>query len=490
MKLFLQLIPAQSPRHQSRLRYAFRLFCAVYDHTPILDGSEAGSADLWVTYSKSCAAPAGINILTLHNGYRVRPLSAPAARPDRFRGSDAATVLFYRPEHSMQPDWLAEMFEWVSCADEYSITARDSVGRIPFRDTVFARYNLDERTPWAAVAMSFLQRAICGLVPRADTRAKAPQLTLSHAVVCSHDVDFLPDGHVSSVARLAANVVIALREFSPGLALGITSRTLRLVMGGSDPFLTIEGLAGCEQRAGTTSSFFFLVQHRHSRDANYTIETPGIPALMDRLKSMGMDVGVHGSYTALESHDGLAAEFECARRHGFRPIGLRQHWLRFTLDRFIPAVESARALCDASVGWQDRIGFRAGACFPFPPYNFAEERPARFLEFPLAVMDQAVPSNRAHAVHQLSELLRTSRGYGWGGISLLWHPAAFGGVQLDASIGTTFFDLLELGCRCSDKWMSAAQLLCEVRKRYIDVGLMTHDWGADLKSVGTGHRVA
>jgi hypothetical protein len=194
-----------------------------------------------------------------------------------------------------------------------------------------------------------------------------------------------------------------------------------------------------------------------------------------------MEIGLHGSYTSLDTESGLAEEFAILQKCGFRPLGGRQHWLRFSLDRLIPAVEKAWALFDTSLGWQNRIGFRAGACFPFPPYNFAQERPATFLELPLAVMDQALPAKEDEAFDAVAELLATSRTYGWGGISLLWHPEAFGGGQLPMGIGRTFCDLVNVRSRWKDDtWMSAGEFVRKVCHRYKETGLMDRGWGGNL----------
>src|SRR6185437_11424159 len=143
MKIALEFIPAQSPEHQSRLRYAFQLFCAVYGHEPIFDGMKRDAADLRITYSSDRARQQGSKALRLHNGYRPRPITSPAPRPQSFSEDGSTTVLFYSPEESAEVDWLAEIFEWTSCANEYSVSARDSVGRIPFEQSIFGRYNLD-----------------------------------------------------------------------------------------------------------------------------------------------------------------------------------------------------------------------------------------------------------------------------------------------------------------------------------------------------------
>jgi hypothetical protein len=483
MKIALEFTPAQSPEHQSRLRYAFQLFCAVYGHKPVMESTNADTADLRITYFSDGTTRQGPKVLRLYNGYRPRPLTTPAPRPRSFSEDGRTTVLFYPTENSAEVDWLAEIFEWTSCADEYSVSARDSVGRIPFEKNVFARYALDERRPYAALAMWFLQHAICKLFPVAEERARVPETSLRHAIVCSHDVDFLSLGYLSTLVRLAKNSIIALLQKSPILAFGIAARELRFALGGLNPLRNVEQLASSEQASGVTASFNFIVRHGHRRDANYRIESPAVIALAKRLQSMGMDIGVHGSYTSLDTDGGLSREFEVLQKHGFRPLGGRQHWLRFSLDRLIPAVERAGALFDTSLGWQNRIGFRAGACFPFPPYNFAEERPARFLELPLAVMDQALPSNEEGAVNEIANLLATSRMYGWGGISVLWHPEALGGGQLPIGIGRTFYDLVNACSGWKDTWLSAGDFLRKVRNRYIEVGLMDKGWGANLINV-------
>lgn len=482
MKIALEFIPAQSPKHQSRLRYAFQLFCAVYGHEPVLDSTNAATADLCITYSSDRVIGKGPKALRLYNGYRPRSLTSPAPRPRSFSKDGKTTVLFYPTESSAEIDWLSEIFEWTSCADEYSVSARDSIGRIPFEKNVFSRYKLDEQRPYAALAMWFLQHAIHKLFPVAEERARAPEIGWTHAIICSHDVDFIPLGYLSTLGRLAKNSLIALQN-SPTHAFGIAARAVRFALGGTNPLRNDEQLARSEHTSGVTSSFNFIVHHGHRRDANYRIESQAVIALAKRLQSMGMEIGMHGSYTSLDTGDGLAREYEIFRKHGFRPLGGRQHWLRFSLDRLMRALEMAGALFDTSIGWQNRIGFRAGACFPFPPYNFAEERPARFLELPLVVMDQALPPNAEEAFREVAKLLATSRMYGWGGISLLWHPTAFGGGQLPSGIGHAFYDLVNARCEWKDTWLSAGEFLRKVRTRYVQVGLMDRNWGASLINV-------
>jgi hypothetical protein len=98
-------------------------------------------------------------------------------------------------------------------------------------------------------------------------------------------------------------------------------------------------------------------------------------------------------------------------------------------------------------------------------------------------MDQALPAKAEEAFREVAGLLATSRMYGWGGISLLWHPEAFGGGQLPIGIGRTFYDLVNLRSEWKDTWLSAGEFVRKVCSRYIEAGLMDRVWGANLINV-------
>jgi hypothetical protein len=233
------------------------------------------------------------------------------------------------------------------------------------------------------------------------------------------------------------------------------------------------GLIEGENRRAVSASYFFIPVRKHRRDANYDVADPKVLASM-REVAKSAEIGVHASYTSLDHEQQLEREFDGLRQLGFRPSGGRQHWLRFTLDRLIPEIERAGAEYDCSLGWNDRVGFRAGACFTFPPYDFENERPAQFLEIPLVMMDQALLEGGAQAetlLRSATTLLSASRANGWGGISVLWHPAAFGGVQLAEEVGQVFWKLLDLREDASDVWISGENFLTLVQDRYRRVGL-------------------
>ncbi len=473
MRILLQFASEQSPAHRARLAYAFRLFCSIYGHEPVIGNARDHSPDVMLTYEQN---PEDHGSICLTKADLVRPLSQPAPDPIMFSKNGEQTALFYRPSEKREPDWLAEIFEWVSCADEYSCKQRDSVGRVPFGAAYVGRHGLNPRVPYAAVGMALLHKAITRIKPEASRTPQSPSPSTHHFVVNTHDVDFLPNGVVPSSYRLAKNALISLSLYKSGRAAAVQSASaVTVVFGGRDPLEQVAPLAQRERSQQTSASYYFLCGGRHRRDGNYSIQNASTSDLMHLLEETEqMEIGVHGSYRCMEQPENLAAEFDELRGLGFRAIGGRQHWLRFTIPQLVRAVQRADAAYDASIGWPYDMGFRTGACFAFPPYDFEREAPAAFLELPLVVMDGGfrTGNHESTGYQAVADILAASRRYGWGGISLLWHPTAFGGGQYPPEVGDCFWKLLGDGHNSSETWLSAASFVRSVWQRYQNVGLL------------------
>lgn len=479
MNIYLDMPEYASVALRARLSYAFRLFCAIYGHKPILDSADATKWGVAIRYCDSGARTSigDARTVWLCRGLRDRDPREPAPPPVRYSRNGLSTMLHYAPQHSKAPDWLGEIFEWVSCADEYSVTALDSVGRALFEATYAGRHNIDVCTPYAALAMRGLQQEIWRIAPQAGENPRAPEGLEGHAVIPTHDIDYFPMGRAHAVHRLAHNAVNScVLARRPALALRQAGYAARVAMGAiQDPLDQLVNLAEEELRRGFHSSYYFLVRNQHRRDAGYSLTDSSVLESMRWLEARGMEIGLHGSYTSLDAPCGLDDERSRLKAKGIRVIGGRQHWLRFTLDRLLAGIESAGQRYDTSIGWSTRIGFRAGACFAFPPYDFSKEGPANFLELPLVVMDQALNASsdgEGHAFHDVAQMIATSRRLGWGGISLLWHPAAFGGGWLPAEVGDIYWRLADQRSAWGDQWISGRDFIASVRERYVDAGLL------------------
>ena len=141
---------------------------------------------------------------------------------------------------------------------------------------------------------------------------------------------------------------------------------------------------------------------------------------LPRLRSLDFEVGVHG----IDAWCDLAAardEFrEVAKLTGEAELGVRMHWLYFDAGSFA-TLDRAGFMYDASIGYNDAVGFRAGTSQVFRP--FAAER---LLELPLIIQDTALFFPRRMNCTEQEALGLCEPILDWtqelGGVStLLWH---------------------------------------------------------------------
>jgi hypothetical protein len=145
---------------------------------------------------------------------------------------------------------------------------------------------------------------------------------------------------------------------------------------------------------GEFRSTFFLVPFRDRaglgldgpsdprRSVKYAAEdtTPWL----SRLQSLDFEVGVHGIDAWNNSAAATDELREVAKLTDRWQLGVRMHWLYFDATSFA-TLDHAGFVYDASVGYNDAVGFRAGTTQVFRPLS-AE----RLLELPLHIQDSAL----------------------------------------------------------------------------------------------------
>jgi hypothetical protein len=233
------------------------------------------------------------------------------------------------------------------------------------------------------------------------------------------------------------------------------------------------------EQLGFRSTLFMVPTHAHRRDPNYSLDD--LRPQIQSASARGFPVELHGSYTSIIENHALAAEARALENvAGRKTRGSRQHWLRFgDPGMLFQAIEDADLFFDSSMGFNDSVGFRNGACFAFPPYDFKKERPHNFLEIPLAIMDGSlIESSRTHGESPQSiaeRVLNESRKRGWGGISILWHNP-LEPLSVPQEINQIFWKCAEDRQRFREKWVSTEEFLSICLQRYQNAGLL-----ADVK---------
>lgn len=455
------------------MSYAFRVFAAIYGHTVVENGSAAA-----VRCFYSQALPPGkdgrlFHIPAIYLDFQTRDGGSCFAK-HRFADEDFHLRFGIEP-CSGRPDWLGELFLWLSGGYESDIKARDSIGRIPYFETVFNHENISPLRPHASLLMAWLESAITGKGTESLPKAPSPISNTDHLVVCSHDIDFHFTNRASALARVIKNLCIAVLAGQPKSHFIETLRFIPQVIGGRRVGHYVPALVKENRRHDIQSSFFAVGRKAHRRDPNYRLVQIA-PFLRDAAAG-GFSVGLHGSYRSVMEDHSLAEEAQLlAERVGHRPLSGRQHWLRFSRHQdLFDEVARAGLLADSSLGFPDMIGFRNGASFAFPPYDFAREAPYCFLEIPLVLMDGSLEaaSRQLHQpAAQLAEaVLEESRAFGWGGIAILWHNP-LEPLSVPSEINSVYWQCAARQERCSEKWISVDQFFAAALPRFQKAGLL------------------
>lgn len=457
---------------RARISYAFRVFAAIYGHEVV--DQDRREESLCCIYGGRREESDSSKCFHIPSRYVLRRPQDPARPPVACSYGGEESYLFYgRDQTSGNPDWLGEIFEWLSAADEMSITSRDSIERIPYALSFLGRHSISPLRPYASFLMSWFENSLTNQDGSEDLPpAPSPVPGISHVVICSHDIDFYWAGRWGTLSRLLKNLGIAVlihRSYP------FFRDNLRLLFGlvrGRKVGDFLPQLLNACQEHGFSSTFFVIVRGQHRRDANYTLEQIA-PRLREILKGKG-SIGLHGAYESVVrdsdwNSEAVALEAEIGRR----PRGSRQHWLRFDEHQKLFAnVEKAGFLYDSTLGFSRQVGFRNGASFAFPPYNFEREEPYGFLVIPLVIMDSALSGRSADQADKLTAtVLQESRRWGWGGIALLWHNP-IEPLNVSDEINQIFWRLMKTRAQHQECWMSAEEFLTISLGRYESAGLL------------------
>jgi hypothetical protein len=223
-------------------------------------------------------------------------------------------------------------------------------------------------------------------VPRWPGEARA-------AVALSHDVDH-PDryGILQAVGRHPERLRRAPQTFfKRAWAEGRARRR------DPDPgaFWAFDALIDEEARRGLTSTYLFAAMPFHgpwgtTRDVAYDVRERRFQPVFKRLRATGNGIGLHTGYAAWEAPGRVAAERRrLADAAGVEIAGNRHHYWHLGPE---PGVtlrehEAAGLAWDASLAFNEAVGFRRATTLPFNPWDDTLRRPLRVLQLPTACMD-------------------------------------------------------------------------------------------------------
>ncbi len=159
-------------------------------------------------------------------------------------------------------------------------------------------------------------------------------------------------------------------------------------------------------------------------DTGYDLRDKRLQRMMQEFRSANVEMGIHPSYGTFHSLEILRSEVHFLRELLEKEsLGGRQDYLRWSPQTWAHW-DSLGLAYDASVGFADHVGFRAGTCFPYQPWLWTQQRKAELLEIPLIAMDSTMQGYMKLSPQQTILIVRSlmdkCRGVG-GVFTLAWH---------------------------------------------------------------------
>lgn len=206
-----------------------------------------------------------------------------------------------------------------------------------------------------------------------------------------------------------------------------------------DPLNTFDLLMDTSERYGLRSVFYFMAGNTPADfDFRYRLSDPPFAGLLRRIHERGHEIGLHASYVSFLSAERTRMEFEAlkavCRQAGLEQAawGVRQHYLRFANPQTWRNQESAGLEHDSTLGFAERIGFRAGTCREYPLFDVLGHRTLKLRERPLVVMDgtlfEYLGLDLDEAAARARAVVDTCRWHG-GDAVLLYHNATLAGAR-------------------------------------------------------------
>ncbi len=310
------------------------------------------------------------------------------------------------------PDYLSSIFYMLNCVQEYGNFIPDRYGRFP--------YEASYQKHFGVVRENLVQHYIEALLAPFDPEQKDfLKVSKKSRIVLTHDIDSLfgsfPQDWASTLKKGNINSFLHL-VFSQ-----LTQLKNRPIWN------TIEDILEIEEEFGFSSIFFWLPvkgrspMDRQIKNADYHITSDEVRRLMQIIKEKGSVNGLHKS----ASHYTFNEEFHLLPPDSYSPIN-RFHFLRFSVKEDFPVLDRC-VKQDYSLGFAEEIGFRNSYGKPFQPFGVLSNRPFRFIEVPLNIMDRTLrnykrlsPEEAAEEAISFIKKQRTDAV-----ISILWHNQFF-----------------------------------------------------------------
>lgn len=320
-------------------------------------------------------------------------------------------------------DVVASAFFWLSGWQEYTISNRDQHGRFSYTDSLQSVLNIVE-TPIVDCYRQALRRLLLARnVPIQQRRWG----DATWAFCATHDIDYLWKWRPGMMYReVVEHLVLNQRGEGAAKRLGRFGHFVSDLVKPKDIFRkALDRMIDEVAERDGKATYFFKTGAHGPHDVFYHPKNRYLKKVMDRLRNLKFEAGLHPSYYAHTHPQYLNEEKEALERAwGGELTSIRQHYLRYEAPHTMRLQEVVGFKIDSTLAFADHEGFRNGTCHPFKRFDITKNTPGAAWEMPLCFMDGTLFNYRKldvnEAVHVSEKLMATCRQFG--GVCVgLWH---------------------------------------------------------------------
>ena len=321
-------------------------------------------------------------------------------------------------------DFVSNIFFIVSRYEEYLCEEKDEHKRFCHKSSELFKAGLIDRpivNEYAKLLFEIIRYLDKDIVEKSYWDEK------EYAFCVSHDIDSI----FKYRDKFCKSLIIKLgRERD---IIGVVEMVKNLLVTykdiNNDPFWSFDYMLDLEKQYNFTSSYYFMTGGSSKKDNFYNINNRTLTSVFDKIKKGGSEIGIHGSYNSYNEVKMLGAEVNNFKFIG-EMLGIRQHYLRFDVKNTWNNQILNGFKYDTTLGFAGAIGFRAGICSPFKPFDLNSRKKLDIWEIPLIVMDgtladeQYMNLNKEEALKYVKLLMDRVKSVN-GVFTLLWHNSSF-----------------------------------------------------------------
>ncbi|HWY11085.1 MAG TPA: polysaccharide deacetylase family protein [Bacteroidia bacterium] len=265
-------------------------------------------------------------------------------------------------------DIFSAVFYYISRCEEWSLAKTDAHGRF---------------VPEAIIKVPIVDIWIAELKTILSAKFKSLQFPVkAFKFISTIDVDNVFAFKAKPFFRQVGGALKDLKNLNARLA--------AVLFGKKDPFDEYQFQVELSKNYNVPLIYFFLYRNNTNYDRTIDPNHPEFVKLLSYLKQNNIQAALHPSYDSSISSELLNSEQKLlSKNSGKEVISSRQHFLRFNIKTTPKQLIKAGIQFDFTMGWSEKIGFRAGTTLPFYYYDFETESELPLLAIPFSAMDGA-----------------------------------------------------------------------------------------------------